>query len=282
MIRIPARGRLSLRYFYWKGLYRDVERFCEGCLICQRNKPKNRPREPLEPITIAEEPRHAIAYDIATLPWSTDSHRYFLIMTDIFSKFVEVYPMADQTAESVCKGLLQGWIHRYGPPRIMLSDQGPNVDGKLVREMLGRLGIEKRRSSPYHPEGDDQAEKGVQTVKQAMRCLLEERSIEKDNWPSIIQEVSYNLNCLPSSSTGYPPYTVMYGVATTSLSMTCLPRSNRGGDTTQEWLEEVTNARGVVNSNVNSNLSESRSRMKSNYRCSTSPTNVQAADKVLL
>ena len=117
-----------------------------------------------------------------------------------------------------------------------------------------------------------------------MRCLLEERSIEKDNWPSILQEVSYNLNCLPSSSTGYPPYTVMYGVATTSLSMTCLPRSKRGGGkvTTQEWLEEVTNARGVVNSNGNSNLSESHSRMKYNYRCSTSPTNVQAGDKVLL
>ena len=40
-------------HFYWRGLYRDVERFCNGCLICQKNKPKNQPREPLEPITIA-------------------------------------------------------------------------------------------------------------------------------------------------------------------------------------------------------------------------------------
>ena len=97
--------------------------------------------------------------------------------------------MMDQTAESVCKGLLQGWIYRHGPPRIILSDQGPNVDG-LVREMLKRFGIEKRRSSPYHPEGDVQAERGVQNVKQAMRCLLQERNIEKNDWPSILKSAT--------------------------------------------------------------------------------------------
>ena len=91
-------------HFYWRGLYRDVERFCDGCLICQKNKPKNQPREPLKQITIAAEPRHAMSYDIATLPWSTDNHRYFLLMTDFFSKFVELYPMTDRLL-SLCVGV---------------------------------------------------------------------------------------------------------------------------------------------------------------------------------
>ena len=56
--------------------------------------------------------------------------------------------MVDQTAEFVCKGLLQGGMYRHGPLRIMLSDQGAKVDRKLVREMLAGFGIEKRRSSP--------------------------------------------------------------------------------------------------------------------------------------
>ena len=183
--------------------------------------------------------------------------------------------MGEQTAESVCKGLLQGWIYRHGPPRIMLSDQGPNVDGKLVREMLAKFGIEKRRSSPYHPEGDGQAERGIQTVKQAMRCLLQERNIGKDDWPLILQEVSYNINGLPKNSTGYPPYTVMYGIEPTSLSATRRPDSSREGDgvTAQEWLDEVVNARKVVNSRVNTNLDESRARMKRDYRAKSSRTN---------
>ena len=72
-------------------------------------------------VTIAGEPRHAISFNIATLPWSTDHRRYFILMTDLFSEFVELYPKADQTAESVRKCLLQGY--RHGPPKIMLSDQ---------------------------------------------------------------------------------------------------------------------------------------------------------------
>ena len=189
--------------------------------------------------------------------------------------------MADQTAESVRRGLLQGWIHRHGPPKIMLNNQGANVDGILVGEMLSGFGIEKRHSSPYHPECDDQTERGVQSVKQVMRCLLEDRGIEKDDWPSILQEVSYNLNCLSSSSTGYLPYTVMYGVKPMSPHF-LYPHADNDRVTAREWLEEVTNAKDVVNSDVNSNLSESRAKMKSNYRSSYSPTNVEAGDMVLL
>ena len=270
--------------FYWRGIPRDVQRYCKRCLVCQRNKPKNQIKEPLEPIEIAEGPRHAIAFDVATLPWSSDSHRYFLLMTDLFAKYVEIYPMADQTAESICKGLLHGWIHRHGPPAIMLSDQGANVDGKTVRGMLDKFGIEKRRSSPYHPEGDGQAERGIQTVKQVMRCTLEDRCIEKDDWPSILQEVSYNLNCLPNSSTGYSPFTIMYGIEPTPLSTASFryPGSENERLTAAEWVDEAVKARDELNADVNSNLGKSRSRMKNNYKSSYTASSIQVGDEVLL
>ena len=48
--------------------------------------------------------------------------------------------MCDQTAESVREGLLVGWIHKHGIPKILLSDQGRNVDGKAVREFVLNMG----------------------------------------------------------------------------------------------------------------------------------------------
>ena len=51
--------------------------------------------------------------------------------------------MADQTAESICKGLMHLWIHMHGPQAIMLSDQGANVDEKTVRGMLDKFVIVK-------------------------------------------------------------------------------------------------------------------------------------------
>ena len=60
----------------------------------------------------------------------------------------------------------------------MISAQGPNVDGIEVRRRLGKYGIAKERSSPYHPEGGGQSERGIQAVKLIMRCLLQEKEIE--------------------------------------------------------------------------------------------------------
>ena len=76
-------------------------------------------------------------------------------------------------------------------PQVLISDQGRNVDGTMVREVCEELGIEKRRSSPYHPEGNGQADRTVQTFKQCMRCMLEERKIEKTDWPSLVNEVTF-------------------------------------------------------------------------------------------
>ena len=71
-----------------------------------------------------------------------------MIATDLFSKYIELIPLRNQLSSSICRGLLDGWIFKHGPPRIMLSDQGPNVDGAEVRELLHDYGIEKRQLRP--------------------------------------------------------------------------------------------------------------------------------------
>ena len=93
-------------------------------------------------------------------------------MTDLFSKWVEIAPMADQTSSTILIALDMFWFHRDGLPEAVLSDQGPNVDGAEIRRSLDALGVKKVRSSPYHPQGDGQAERSIETVKQTLRCFL--------------------------------------------------------------------------------------------------------------
>ena len=97
-------------------------------------------------------------------------------------------------------------------PQAVLSDQGPNVDGRIIREELTKYGIKKTRISPYHPAGDEQSERCVQSVKQIMRCLLEERDLDQDTWPSLLPQISYILNAIPNSSIGFTLFRIMYGV----------------------------------------------------------------------
>ena len=180
------------RRCYWRGLFRDVERFCSTCEVCMKSKRANNRRQPLVPIKLQYNfPRAMVSFDIATLPWTSGGYRYVLIMTDLFAKFIEAIPMRNQEAGSVLNALEQGWFLRHGYPLILLSDQGRNVDGSLINRLCATLGISKLRSSPYHPQGDGQAERSVQSFKQALRCLLEERNIGETGWPSLVQELTF-------------------------------------------------------------------------------------------
>ena len=55
--------------FFWLGLARDVEVFCQGCVICQRGKYKTDSRQPIHPMEIGQGfPGGVVSMDIGTLP----------------------------------------------------------------------------------------------------------------------------------------------------------------------------------------------------------------------
>ena len=75
--------------YIWSGMHSYVEDFCEHCTTCIENKTGKTCKEPLQPYTMDDlQPRNVLAFDIATLPWATNQYRYFLVMVDLFSKYV--------------------------------------------------------------------------------------------------------------------------------------------------------------------------------------------------
>ena len=51
----------------------------------------------------------------------------------------------------------------------------------------------------------------IQTFKQCMRCLLEERQISRTDWPKLTQEITFVCNSLVNVSTGLTPHEIMFG-----------------------------------------------------------------------
>ena len=99
---------------------------------------------------------------------------------DIFTRYIELCPLRDQSAPSVVREFERGWIFRgHGVPRGLLTNQAHNIDGVEVGRMVDRLGIEKRHSSPYHPQGDEMVERSIGLVKQLARCLTLDRNLPK-------------------------------------------------------------------------------------------------------
>ena len=196
----------------------DIEKFCNCSLTCLKNKSRTERKERLVPIDLTNKPRNVVFFDVAYLPWSSDHHRYFLILVDNFSKSTDLIPMPNEEAETIANAVATGWIYRHGPPMIMINYQAPNVGGDKIRDLLARFGIEKRHSSPYHSQGDGQAERGIRTTKQVMRRVLTERNIERNSWSTLLPEINYIINSVPNSSTKYTPFKVFYGTDPKLLS----------------------------------------------------------------
>ena len=55
------------------------------------------------------------------------------------------------------------------------------------------------------------AERSIGSVKQVMRCLLEDRKMLQGDWPHVLAEVTFTCNSLKSSSTGRSPHEIFYG-----------------------------------------------------------------------
>ena len=199
--------------YYWPNMKDYVEKFCSMCDVCLKTKhPQKKAKAKLHPINWADYyPRQAIALDIATMAPSSEGYRYILLIVDGMSKYVELCPLRNITGQSVTNSIKRQWIARHGAPDMLLSDQGKQVDGVEIRKLCDEYGIEKKRSSPYHPEGDGISERSIGIMKGMFRSKLAEKKLPPKSWPEVYPDVQLSMNCKPSTSTKYSAFQLMNG-----------------------------------------------------------------------
>ena len=72
-------------------------------------------------------PLDQLATDIlGPLPVTLRKNRYILVVTDYFSKWVEIFLLPDTTAQTCEDRILNKVIARFGCPSSLHSDQGSN------------------------------------------------------------------------------------------------------------------------------------------------------------
>ena len=253
--------------FYWPGMYGFTVNFINACRTCQQTKcDTHPPKAPLVPMLIPHAPMQFISIDIAYMPLDTDGYRYILLAGDVFSKFIQAIPLRDQTAPTIIRAFQNNWIYTHGNPMYLLSDQGSNVDGEAIREFCKSLGIEKRRSSPFHSQGNGFAERNIRSVREILRSTLLSRNMHESKWRKILPELVFALNCSLSKATKSVPYTVVFGRQPT-LPIDVLFGSSTSKDSVSpmEYAQELGLSVQQLWESVRTHLEASKKKMSEQY-----------------
>ncbi|CAL9683895.1 unnamed protein product [Knipowitschia caucasica] len=192
--------------FYWPWMANDVQMKVKTCERCTKRKALPEKAAPLVNIRTSY-PLELVCIDFLTLEPDKSKVKDILVITDHFTKYALAIPTPNQKAKTVAKALWENVFVHYGMPRKIHSDQGPDFESRTIKELCALAGIQKTRTTPYHPRGNP-VERFNRTLLDMLGTLAEQ---EKSHWKDFVKPLVHAYNCTKNDTTGFTPYELMFG-----------------------------------------------------------------------
>ncbi|CAI5665466.1 unnamed protein product [Oreochromis niloticus] len=139
---------------------------------------------------------------------SAQGNRYVLVAMDYFTKWPEAYAVPDQSASTTAEKLVEEMFTRFGVPAELHSDQGRNFESKVFGEICRRLGVEKTRTTPLHPQSDGLVERFNRTLATQLAILT---SRHQRDWDRHLPLVLWSYRTAVQESSQCTPAALMFG-----------------------------------------------------------------------
>ena len=157
---------------HWARMKDAARRYVASCEVCARVKAdtqaaraRQRPRKP-------RGAWETIAVDLmGPYPRTRRGNTTLLVVTDLFTRWVEAFPLAEATSENIIRKLEEEVFHRFGYPCFILSDNDKRFIGVEMQEAAARWGAEMWTTPIYKPRGNP-TERRNQEVKKGLRIAL--------------------------------------------------------------------------------------------------------------
>ena len=154
--------RRAREHVFWPGMNKEVKEWIQTCEAC-REFEQTPCKETLISHEIPDSPWQKIATDLFTF-----KNKEYLVTVCYRSNFWEVDRLYNTKSSTVIKKL-KAHLARYGIPKQLVTDNGPQFVSDEFRKFTESWGIEHTTTSPHHSQANGKCEAAVKVAKRMLR-----------------------------------------------------------------------------------------------------------------
>ena len=198
--------KLVAAKFVWHGLKKDVRKWAETCVVCQRSKVHRHTKAPLAHFLVPERRFDHVNLDLVGPLPTSQGFTHLLTMVDRTTCWPEAVPLVSTAAADVARAFIITWVARFGVPSDISSDRGPQFTSGLWNMVAESLGTKIHRTTAYHPQANGLCERFHRSMKAALRA-----SLKDGNWVDRLPWVMLGLRTAPKEDLQASSAELVYG-----------------------------------------------------------------------
>ena len=151
----------------------DIELHLKSCQCLKSKTPSRKQYAPMGHLS-STAPFDILSIDFLELD-PAGGYGYALVVIDNFTRFCWIYPTRNCFAKTAADKIFNDLVLRFGFPRRIHHDQGPEFESQLMRQLHKLSGVKMSHSTPYHPMGHGQVERLNRTIINMLKNLAREQ-----------------------------------------------------------------------------------------------------------
>lgn len=195
--------------YYWPTMEEDCQTHVKACVSCQKHA--NLEKQPTQELNYIISPWPFATWGIDLIgminPYSR-GHKFAIIAIKYTTKWAESIPIKSITQGKIIAFLIEYIITRFGVPKRLIMDNGPNLKGKDMQAFCKKFHITQTFSSVYYPQGNGQVEATNKILKSILSKTWDKY---KRDWHEQLPYALFSYRTYVRIATGATPFSLVYG-----------------------------------------------------------------------